>query len=243
MLDGKCTDRWEFIERGEKNVGTARKTQTARRNYQKEMEKVLDAAVRDGRVPTLFLHSCCAPCSSYVLEYLSQYFSITVFYYNPNISPKEEYEARTEEVQRLIRELPAVHPIRFVEGKYDPECYYEAVRGHEKDPEGGERCGICFEMRLREAAKLAAEGGYDWFTTTLTISPLKNAGRLNTIGQAMGEEYHVAFLPSDFKKKEGYKRSIELSAQYHLYRQNYCGCVFSKREREEQMQKERQETS
>ena len=199
----------------------ARKTQTAKRNYQKEMEKVLDAAVRDGRVPTLFLHSCCAPCSSYVLEYLSQYFSITVFYYNPNISPKEEYEARTEEVQRLIRELPAVHPIRFVEGKYDPECYYEAVRGHEKDP----------------------EGGYDWFTTTLTISPLKNAGRLNTIGQAMGEEYHVAFLPSDFKKKEGYKRSIELSAQYHLYRQNYCGCVFSKREREEQMQKERQETS
>ena len=141
----------------------ARKTQTAKRNYQKEMEKVLDAAVRDGRVPTLFLHSCCAPCSSYVLEYLSQYFSITVFYYNPNISPKEEYEARTEEVQRLIRELPAVHPIRFVEGKYDPECYYEAVRGHEKDPEGGERCGICFEMRLREAAKLAAEGGYDWF--------------------------------------------------------------------------------
>lgn len=121
----------------------ARKTQTAKRNYQKEMEKVLDAAVRDGRVPTLFLHSCCAPCSSYVLEYLSQYFSITVFYYNPNISPKEEYEARTEEVQRLIRELPAVHPIRFVEGKYDPECYYEAVRGHEKDPEGGERCGIC----------------------------------------------------------------------------------------------------
>ena len=166
-----------------------------------------------------------------------------MFYYNPNISPKEEYEARTEEVQRLIRELPAVHPIRFVEGKYDPECYYEAVRGHEKDPEGGERCGICFEMRLREAAKLSAEGGYDWFTTTLTISPLKNAGRLNTIGQAMGEEYHVAFLPSDFKKKEGYKRSIELSAQYHLYRQNYCGCVFSKREREEQMQKERQETS
>lgn len=221
----------------------ARKTQTAKRNYQKEMEKVLDAAVRDGRVPTLFLHSCCAPCSSYVLEYLSQYFSITVFYYNPNISPKEEYEARTEEVQRLIRELPAVHPIRFVEGKYDPECYYEAVRGHEKDPEGGERCGICFEMRLREAAKLAAEGGYDWFTTTLTISPLKNAGRLNTIGQAMGEEYHVAFLPSDFKKKEGYKRSIELSAQYHLYRQNYCGCVFSKREREEQMQKERQKTT
>lgn len=153
----------------------ARKTQTAKRNYQKEMEKVLDAAVRDGRVPTLFLHSCCAPCSTTCWNICLQYFSITVFYYN-DISPKEEYEARTEEVQRLIRELPAVHPIRFVEGKYDPECYYEAVRGHEKDPEGGERCGICFEMRLREAAKLAAEGGYDWFTTTLTISPLKMPG-------------------------------------------------------------------
>ena len=136
-----------------------------------------------------------------------------------------------------------MHPIRFVEGKYDPECYYEAVRGHEKDPEGGERCGICFEMRLREAAKLAAEGGYDWFTTTLTISPLKNAGRLNTDRAGDGRRVSCGISASDFKKKEGYKRSIELSAQYHLYRQNYCGCVFSKREREEQMQKERQETS
>lgn len=216
-----------------------KKKQTTKRNYQKEMEKILDAAVRDGKVPTLFLHSCCAPCSSYVLEYLSKYFSITVFYYNPNISPMEEYKARTEEVKRLISELPAVHPISFIEGKYDPECYYEAVKGHEQDPEGGERCKICFEMRLREAARLAASGGYDWFTTTLTISPLKNAERLNSIGHAMGEEYHVAFLPSDFKKKEGYKRSIELSAEYHLYRQNYCGCVFSKRER--MMQEENNE--
>ncbi len=207
------------------------KNQTAKRNYQKEMEKILDVSVRDGKVPTLFLHSCCAPCSSYVLEYLSQYFSITVFYYNPNISPREEYEARTEEVKRLIRELPVKNPISFVEGKYDPEMYYEAVKGHEQDPEGGDRCKICFEMRLREAARLAAKGGYDWFTTTLTISPLKNAELLNAIGREMGEEYKVSFLPSDFKKKEGYKRSIELSAEYNLYRQNYCGCVFSKRER------------
>lgn len=201
-----------------------------KRNYQKEMEKVLEAAQKEGTVPTLFLHSCCAPCSSYVLEYLSQYFRITVFYYNPNISPKEEYEERTEEVRRLISELPAKHPIRFVEGSYRPEEFYEAVKGHEEDPEGGERCGICFEMRLSEAAKLAKEGGYDWFTTTLTISPLKNAARLNAIGEEMGKKYGVRFLNSDFKKKNGYKRSTELSAQYHLYRQNYCGCVFSKRE-------------
>ena len=201
-----------------------------KRNYQKEMEKVLEAAQKEGTVPTLFLHSCCAPCSSYVLEYLSQYFRITVFYYNPNISPKEEYEERTEEVRRLISEIPAKQPIRFVEGSYRPEEFYEAVKGHEEDPEGGERCGICFEMRLSEAAKLAKEGGYDWFTTTLTISPLKNAARLNAIGEEMGKKYGVRFLNSDFKKKNGYKRSTELSAQYHLYRQNYCGCVFSKRE-------------
>ena len=208
----------------------ARKTQTAKRNYQKEMEKVLDAAVRDGRVPTLFLHSCCAPCSSYVLEYLSQYFSITVFYYNPNISPKEEYEARTEEVQRLIRELPAVHPIRFVEGKYDPECYYEAVRGHEKDPEGGERCFVCYRLRLERSAQYAAEHGFDYFCSTLSISPMKNAAKLNEIGAELSELYPVKLLPSDFKKKGGYLRSIELSREYGLYRQNYCGCVFSKQE-------------
>ena len=249
MLDGKCTDRWEFIERGEKNVGTNEKSAS-----QKDTDGETKLSERNGKSA-----GCSSPgrqSSDFISPQLlcavqqlragmicRSIFRLRCSTTIRNISPKEEYEARTEEVQRLIRELPAVHPIRFVEGKYDPECYYEAVRGHEKDPEGGERCGICFEMRLREAAKLAAEGGYDWFTTTLTISPLKNAGRLNTIGQAMGEEYHVAFLPSDFKKKEGYKRSIELSAQYHLYRQNYCGCVFSKREREEQMQKERQETS
>lgn len=201
-----------------------------KRNYQKEMEKVLEAVQNEEEVPRLFLHSCCAPCSSYVLEYLSQYFRITVFYYNPNISPQEEYEERTEEVARLIRELPAKYPIELVVGTYRPEEFYAAVKGHEEDLEGGERCSICFRMRLDEAARLAQEGGYDWFTTTLTISPLKDAARLNAIGEEMGNQYGVRFLNSDFKKKNGYKRSTELSAQYHLYRQNYCGCVFSKRE-------------
>lgn len=201
-----------------------------KRNYQRELEQILKEAERDGRIPTLFLHSCCAPCSSYVLEYLSSYFQITVFYYNPNISPQEEYLERSEEARRLTKELPTRYPVRFLEGNYDPQAFYQAVRGHEEDPEGGERCGICFRLRLEEAARLAAAGGYDWFATTLTISPLKNAERLNRIGRELGEQYGVSFLPSDFKKKNGYKRSVELSEQYHLYRQNYCGCVFSKRE-------------
>ena len=203
-----------------------------KRNYQKEMERVLAKAEGKELPPTLFLHSCCAPCSSYVLEYLSRYFRITVFYYNPNISPQKEYEDRTEEVKRLIRELPAGYPIQYMEGAYCPEVFYETVKGHETDPEGGERCEICFRLRLEEAARLAKEGGFDWFTTTLTISPLKNAALLNAIGEEMGEKYGIAFLNSDFKKKNGYKRSVELSAEYHLYRQNYCGCVFSRREAE-----------
>ena len=215
----------EDLQKGNPQKGILQK-----RNYQKEMERVLQAAEKKGNVPTLFLHSCCAPCSSYVLEYLSKYFAITVFFYNPNISPREEYMARVEEVSRLIREMPAENPIQFLEGAYEPEEFYRAVKGHEEDREGGERCTRCFELRLEEAARLAAEGGFDWFTTTLTISPLKDAVRLNAIGEAMGDRYGVSFLNSDFKKKNGYKRSIELSAQYGLYRQNYCGCVFSRRE-------------
>jgi len=214
-----------------------------KRNYAKELNTLIETFTHEDKRPTLLLHACCAPCSSAVLEKLTAHFKITVLFYNPNIYPEAEYQKREAELKRLISEMPCTKEVALVDLPYVPEEFFTAVRGLEHIPEGGERCGICFEMRLREAAKLAAEGGYDWFTTTLTISPLKNAGRLNTIGQAMGEEYHVAFLPSDFKKKEGYKRSIELSAQYHLYRQNYCGCVFSKREREEQMQKERQETS
>lgn len=200
-------------------------------NYQKELEKIIDGLQKSDEVPSLFLHSCCAPCSSYVLQYLSEYFRITLFYFNPNISPEGEYRKRVEEQHRLVSQLQTRYEIRFQEGVYHPEDYYEAVRGLEKEPEGGARCQVCFELRLREAAKLAAEGGYDYFTTTLSISPLKNAQKLAEISQKLEVEYGVKWLPSDFKKKEGYKKSIELSAKYDLYRQNYCGCVFSKTEK------------
>ncbi len=206
-----------------------------RRNYQRELETVIKENESKSRVPRLLLHSCCAPCSSYVLEYLSDYFEITVFYYNPNISPAEEYEKRAAEQKHLIQELPAKHPIHLVVGAYEPERFYAVSRGLEMVPEGGERCFQCFRLRLEEAAKMAAEGGFDYFATTLTISPLKNAQKLNEIGEELSEIYKVEHLPSDFKKKNGYKRSVELSAQYGLYRQNYCGCVFSKREAEERL--------
>ena len=212
-----------------------------RRNYQRELEAVIKENESKSRVPRLLLHSCCAPCSSYVLEYLSDYFEITVFYYNPNISPAEEYEKRAAEQKHLIHELPAKHPIHLVVGAYEPERFYAVSRGLEMVPEGGERCFQCFRLRLEEAAKMAAEGGFDYFATTLTISPLKNAQKLNEIGEELSEIYKVEHLPSDFKKKNGYKRSVELSAQYGLYRQNYCGCVFSKREAEERLHNSQKE--
>ena len=211
-------------------------------NYQKELEKLIEGQQKAGRVPRLFLHACCAPCSSYVLEYLSRFFSVTVFFYNPNISPKEEYEKRVSEIQRLISEMEFVHPVAFVEGEYKPEDFYEMARGLEDVPEGGERCFRCYRLRMEEAARLAEQGGYDYFTTTLSISPLKNAGKINEIGQELSKIYMVEHLPSYFKKKNGYKRSIELSHEYGLYRQNYCGCVFSKRESmEKQRQREEEE--
>lgn len=203
-----------------------------KQNYQLQLEQILKEPENRGK--TLFLHCCCAPCSSYVLEYLSQYFTITVFYYNPNITESEEYRKRVAEQKRLVDAFHASgkcqYPVTFEEGRYEPELFLEAVKGHEADPEGGERCSICFSIRLKEAALLAAKGGYDYFTTTLTISPLKDAERLNAIGEAAGKAAGVAFLPSDFKKKNGYKRSIELSKEYDLYRQNYCGCIFSRNE-------------
>ncbi|MCC8029468.1 MAG: epoxyqueuosine reductase QueH [Lachnospiraceae bacterium] len=202
------------------------------KNYQKELNKILDSLRGSGRVPGLLLHSCCAPCSSYVLEYLADYFSITVFYYNPNISDPVEYHRRAEEQRRLIRELPVRHPVSFLEGRYEPERFFEAARGLEAVPEGGERCRRCFALRLSEAAKTAEVGRFDYFTTTLTISPLKNADALNEIGEQAAEGCsHTSFLNSDFKKRDGYKRSVELSQVYGLYRQDYCGCVFSKQER------------
>lgn len=204
-----------------------------RRNYQRELEAVIKENQSKSRVPRLFLHSCCAPCSSYVLEYLSDYFEITVFYYNPNISPEEEYEKRVAEQKHLIQELPVRHPIHLVVGKYEPERFYALSKGLETVPEGGERCFRCYRLRLEETARMAEEGGYDYFATTLTISPLKNAQKLNEIGEELSGIYKVEHLPSDFKKKNGYKRSVELSAEYGLYRQNYCGCVFSKLEQQQ----------
>lgn len=196
-------------------------------NYQKELEKTIGKLEQQNRVPRLLLHSCCAPCSSYVLEYLSQYFEITVFYYNPNIYPESEYSRRIVEQQRFIDEMPSKYPISFVAGYYEKERFYQMAKGLEDVKEGGERCMRCYELRLREAAELARDGAYDYFTTTLSISPLKNAVKLNEIGTRLGREYGVEYLLSDFKKKNGYKRSIELSREHNLYRQDYCGCVYS----------------
>ena len=208
-------------------------------NYQKLLDELIQKNEREGVVPTLLLHSCCAPCSSYVLEYLSQYFEITVLYYNPNIYPDEEYWKRVKEQQEFIRKFPAEHPISFLEGAFEKERFYDTVRGVEQIPEGGERCFRCYRLRLTEAARLAQKLQMDYFTTTLSISPLKNAQKLNEIGGQIAEEYGVDYLYSDFKKKGGYQRSVELSHQYEMYRQDYCGCVFSMRERE--AQKNRQE--
>lgn len=203
-------------------------------NYQKELDKTLEQLDKEAKVPTLLLHSCCAPCSSYVLEYLSQYFQITVFYYNPNIYPESEYTKRILEQQTLIGQMKSKHPISFMAGAYDKERFYAMAEGMEALKEGGARCMKCYELRLREAAEVAKKGNFDYFTTTLSISPMKNAVKLNEIGMRLAEEYQVAYLLSDFKKKNGYKRSIELSKEYGLYRQDYCGCEFSKREREQQ---------
>lgn len=202
-----------------------------KRNYQRELEQLI-SGIEPGHVPSLLLHACCAPCSSYCLEYLSQYFSITVLFYNPNISPAAEYQKRVDEIKRLISELPAKNKISLIEGRYLPEEFYTSVKGLENEPEGGKRCHVCYELRLHEAAVVAKELGYDYFTTTLSISPLKDADKLNEIGKKLSDEYAISYLYSDFKKKNGYRRSCELSTEYHLYRQDYCGCPFSKAEAE-----------
>ena len=200
-------------------------------NYQKMLESII-ADIPEGTVPTLLLYSCCAPCSSYCLEYLSQYFRITLLYYNPNISPAAEFEKRTEELRRLVQELPMKYPADVIVPEYHPEEFYSAVKGMEELPEGGERCFVCYHLRLERSAQYAAEHGFDYFCSTLSISPMKNAAKLNEIGKELSEIYPVKLLPSDFKKKGGYLRSIELSREYGLYRQNYCGCIFSKRDAE-----------
>ena len=198
-----------------------------KQNYQKQMDAVV-ASLPQGERPRLLLQSCCGPCSSYVLEALTPYFRVTVLYYNPNIQPREEYDLRLENQRKIIAVLPTPSAVDILECSYDGEKYDAAVRGLESEPEGGARCTVCFHLRLEETAKRASELGYDWFCTTLTVSPHKDAERLNQIGMALGEKYGVPFLPSDFKKREGYKRSIQLSKEYDLYRQDYCGCLYSK---------------
>ena len=210
------------------------KVNAMKENYQKILDETIAGLEERGEVPKLLLHSCCAPCSSYVLEYLSNYFYITVLYYNPNIYPEDEYYHRAAEQKRFIKEFSTKYAVSFVEGNFEPERFYETVKGYENIREGGERCFRCYELRLREAAEYAKKINCDYFTTTLSISPMKNAAKLNEIGGRLAEEYGIPYLYSDFKKRDGYKRSTVISAEYGMYRQDYCGCVFSKREREEQ---------
>ena len=208
-------------------------------NYQKQLEEVLKRMKEEGERKRLLLHACCAPCSSYCLEYLREAFALTVFFYNPNLTEQEEYRRRVEEEKRLIALMigqEGSSQIEILEGRYEPERFLEAAKGLETCKEGGERCVRCFALRLGETARVAAEGGFDFFTTSLTISPLKNSALLNRIGAQEGERYGVRFLPSDFKKNNGYLRSTQLSRLYGLYRQNYCGCIYSKVEASDRRQ-------
>ncbi|WP_029230812.1 epoxyqueuosine reductase QueH [Butyrivibrio sp. VCB2006] len=230
-----------------------------KRNYSKELENKIAEFEKEGRTPQLLLHACCAPCSSYCLEFLREYFDVTVFFYNPNITQEQEYRKRVEEEKRLIAEYnrqvdegrfegmnsdSKARRIEIMEGDYIPGDYLEAVKGLEDCPEGGDRCRKCFELRLEETAKIASDNGFEFFTTTLTISPLKNADVLNEVGEEAARKINasggrVTFLPSDFKKKNGYKRSIELSHKFGLYRQDFCGCSFSKAQREKEKEEKR----
>lgn len=202
-----------------------------KRNYQKELTKLLSQISEKKK---LFLHCCCAPCSSYVLEYLHPYFDITVFFYNPNITEESEYQKRKCELKRYLSEVSFGNEISMLDADYEPERFLAMAKGHEKDRERGARCQLCFELRLKKTAEMAVKEGYDYFCTTLSISPHKNADLLMVIGETLAEQYGIAYLPSDFKKQNGYKRSIELSGEYHLYRQDYCGCVYSRQQREKE---------
>ena len=197
------------------------------RNYQKELDEFIEKNCAEEK-PRLFLHCCCAPCSSYVTEYLHQYFDMTVFFYNPNITDESEYEKRKAELKRYLSEVSYGNEVSFIDADYDPDSFFEAAKGLEDEPERGVRCSMCFRLRLSRTAETAKKNGYDLFCTTLSISPHKDADLLMKLGEELAEEYGLTYLPSDFKKKNGYKRSIELSAEYDLYRQNYCGCVFSR---------------
>ena len=201
-------------------------------NWQTETDKIICNGSDKRR---LLLHACCAPCSSASLEYLSQFFDIDVLFYNPNISTEKEFQKRLDELKRFVREYRFIKKIEVIPVDYDHFEFLNKIKGSEFVREGGERCFACYELRLRESAEYALKGNFDYFTTTLSISPLKNAEKLNQIGLSLEKEYGVKYLVSDFKKKNGYKRSTELSKQYGIYRQDYCGCIFSKQERELQI--------
>ena len=212
-------------------------------NYQLEMERALTRIRAAGERPRLLLHSCCAPCSSAVLERLTPDFDIVIYYYDPNIEPFGEFETRARELEKLIGQMPHAGRIEMIRGPWDNEAFHERVRGLEREPEGGLRCEQCFRMRLEASAAKADELGCGWVTTTLTISPLKDARKLNAIGQACAEGRRAQWLCSDFKKKDGYRRSCALSAQYGLYRQDYCGCVYSRLERDRRERQRQRELS
>lgn len=196
-------------------------------NYQKKLDQILQSL---HGTPRLLLHACCAPCSSYVLEYLTQYFKITLLFYNPNIAPEEEYKKRLDELMRLISLQPYANSVQLCPVRYDPEMFEEIARGYETEPEGGARCIRCYRLRMEEAARYASEHDFDFFTTTLSISPHKNAQALNEIGEELSKQYSIPYLYADFKKRGGYQRSIVLSRDYQLYRQNFCGCRYSQRD-------------
>ena len=206
-------------------------------NYDVEMEKQM-AKLHEG--DELLLHACCAPCSSAVLERLANFFKITIFYYNPNITNKDEYHKRVLEVKKFISEFKTKYPISFIEGKYDPASFFAISKGLENEPERGRRCYKCYKLRLEETARVASSLGYRNFCTTLTLSPYKNSNWLNEIGSELDKKYESNYLYSDFKKKNGYKRSIELSHEYNLYRQDYCGCIFSFKEKLEKEQSKKE---
>lgn len=201
-------------------------------NYQKKLEEIIENNVKKGIKPKLLLHCCCGPCSSYVLEYLNNFFDITLLYYNPNISPVEEYNTRYEELKKLLTLNGMKDDIKIMDTHYDENEFNEIAKGLENEPEGGARCSRCYKIRMEETAKCAKENNFDYFTTTLSISPYKDAEKLNKIGEQLQEKYNIKYLYADFKKKNGYKRSIELSRLYGLYRQDYCGCKYSKEERD-----------
>ena len=204
-------------------------------DYQKVMDTELEAIHASGKVPKLFLHACCAPCSSYCLEYLTNHFEVTLFFYNPNISPVSEYENRLNELERLVKEQPHKYPVTIFKVPYDPSVFYDMAKGHEKDPERGERCRMCIRQRLELTAKMAAVDGYDYFTTTLSLSPYKDEQYINELGGNLATKYGVKYLFSDFRQRNGFERSIELAEKYKLYQQNCCGCVFSRHYPEDNM--------